>query len=457
MAKPAVHKNKPRFFSVLLTLIFVGAAVFGVYKVRALLSVNTSPALVPGDQSAADDVSPTSASKPETTTAADADALAAAKAIGEADESLSPAFLSYIAENCDAKALQTVLGTMEKDKKDYDKEIWYTATGKSFYALNALADGSVQKGLVREIESEGKTIEIGFAGKVNLASAGTVSEDLQKIMQNMDIQVLNSECALSSDSKTAKYLASAKSAELYKQLGVDLAAVANGHIADYGADAVALTLKTLDDLGVSHTGAGANVTEASKPASFIVNGRRITFLSASDTYPGRTGRAATASGYGVFSMYDSNFEAVKNAVKAAKAESDYVFVYIQAGIDENADWFDNYQDKWSKALIDAGADGVVGAHSNRLQGMEFYKGKLIVYGLGNFLYDEKTRETGIYKVAIGKDGKLTHTFIPCSQSGGNVSLCTAAADKTAVFNRVSRFCGNVVKVDSDGTIRNNRR
>ena len=147
----------------------------------------------------------------------------------------------------------------------------------------------------------------------------------------------------------------------------------------------------------------------------------------------------------------------EQAVKAAKAESDYVFVYIQAGIDENANWFDSDQDSWSKALIDAGADGVIGAHSSRLQGMEFYKGKLIVYGLGNFLYDDKDRETGVYKLTIGKDGKFTHSLLACRQTANGVSLCTADADKSAVYSRVSKFCGNVVKVADDGTITNNRR
>ena len=273
-------------------------------------------------------------------------------------------------------------------------------------------------------------------------------------MQGMDIQVINSDCALSSDGRTAAYLASAKSAEMYKQLGVDLAAVANSHVSDYGADVIAQTLKTLDTNEVSHTGAGSNLSEAAKPACFIAGGRKIAFLSASDTL--RAGKAASGSGAGVLSLR-SDLDAVKTAVKTAKAENDFVFVYIHAGIDANAVWFDSDQIAWSKALIDAGADGVIGARSTRLQGMEFYKGKLIVYGLGNFLYDEKTRETGIYKITIAEDGTLSHAFLPCSQSGGKVALCTAAADKNAVFSRISKYCGNVVKVDADGTIRNNRR
>lgn len=457
MARPAPRKNKPRFFSVLLTLILIGAGVFGVYKVRSIIHPGPLESfLSDSDPAAATTAAAQSTEAESTTKPADEQAIAVARSIGEADASLSPAFLSYIAENCDAKALGTVLDAM--GQKDYDKEVWFTATGNSFFALQALADSAAEKGAVREIESEKDTIEIGFTGKVNVAQAGAgkVSEDLQKLLQGMDIQVINSEGAFSADGKTAQYMADAKTAAVYKTLGVDAASVANRHTTDFGADAIAQTLRTLEDNGVSHVGAGADLTEAAKPASFIAGGRKITFLAAADTLQGHFGKGATASSAGVLSLR-SDLDAVKNAVKNAKAESDYVFVYIHAGIDDNANWFDRDQDTWSKALIDAGADGVVGAHSNRVQGMEFYKGKLIVYGLGNFLYDGKDRETGVYKLTIGKDGKFTHTIIPCRQTSDGVSLCTSDADKSAVYSRVAKFCGNVVRVGSDGTITNNRR
>ena len=458
MARPAARKNKPRFFSVLLTLLFIGAGIFGVYKVRSIMTSGPLSAFLPEGKPSSEAVSGVQSTEPaDTTKPADEQAVAAAKAIGEADDTLSPAFLTYIADNCDAKALGTVLKAMQQ--KDYDKEVWFTATGNSFYALQSLANGDVDEGAVREIESDKDTIELSFTGKINAAQSGTadaVSADLQKILQGADVQVVNSDCAFSADGKTAQYMADAKTAAVYKTLGVDLASVANTHVTAFGADSIDQTLRALEDNDVLHVGAGADMTEAAKPAVFLAGGRRIAFLGAADTLVQRGGKAATASSAGVLSLRN-NLDAVKNAVKAAKAESDYVFVYIHAGIDENANWFDSDQDSWSKALIDAGADGVIGAHSSRLQGMEFYKGKLIVYGLGNFWYDGTNRETGVYKLSIDKDGKLTHTLVPCKQTANGVSLCTADADKNAVFSRVTKFCGNVVKISSDGTITNNRR
>ncbi len=456
MARPAARKNKPRFFSVLLTLILIGAGIFGVYKVRSIMTSGPLSAFLPEGSPSSESVSKQQTDAPEDTAKpVDDQAAAVAKAIGEADESLTPAFLSYVADNCDAKALDTVLSAMKE--KDYDKEVWFSATGSSFYALQALANGETDKGAVREIPGEKDVIELGFTGKINAAQSGTaatvVSADLQKLMQGMDIQVIDSECAFSADGKTAQYAADAKTAAVYKTLGVDLANVANTHAGSTGADALAQTLRALEDNDVSHVGAGADLTEAAKPAAFIAGGRKIAFLGASDILRG--GKAATASSAGVLSLR-GKLDAVKNAVKAAKAENDYVFVYVQAGIDENANWFDSDQDSWSKALIDAGADGVIGAHSNRLQGMEFYKGKLIVYGLGNFWYDGQERETALYRISIDKNGALKHSLVPCKQTATGVSICTAEADKTSVFKRVSKFCGNVVKISDNGTITNNR-
>lgn len=457
MARPAARKNKPRFFSVLLTLILIGAGIFGVYKVRSIMTSGPLSAFLPeGSPSSQSASKPQTDAPADTTKPVDDQAVAVAKSIGEADASMTPAFLSYVADNCDAKALETVLKAMQD--KDYDKGVWFTATGNSFYALQSLANGDADKGAVREIPGEKDVIELGFTGKINAAQTGTaatvVSADLQKLLQGLDVLTIDNECTFSAEGKTAQYAADAKTAAVYKTLGVDLANVANTHVSGSGADAIAQTLRALEDNDVSHVGAGADLTEAAKPAAFIVGGRRIAFLGASDILRG--GKAATASSAGTLSLRGS-LDAAKNAVKDAKTENDYVFVYIQAGIDENANWFDSDQDSWSKALIDAGADGVIGAHSNRLQGMEFYKGKLIVYGLGNFWFDGQDRETAVYRISIDKNGVLKHSLVPCRQTATGVSVCTAEADKASVFNRVTKFCGNVVAISDNGTITNNRR
>src|SRR5688500_5473438 len=60
-------------------------------------------------------------------------------------------------------------------------------------------------------------------------------------------------------------------------------------------------------------------------------------------------------------------------------------------------------------MIDAGADAVIGTHAHWVQGMEFYRGKLIAYGLGNFIFDQGfDRETtqGMTLTGLIRDGRL---------------------------------------------------
>lgn len=441
-------KNKPKFFSTLLTLIFVAAGAFGVYKVCTYIDSNPVPAF--SDKGGLSSSEPQSVPTTEATTEPSGDEAAAiVKAIGEADDSLSADFLAYCAEHVEAEALQTVLDAMTGDK--YDPEIWYTATGKSIHALSALASG------VKETQSaDPDSIQIGFVGRVNLGNVadGSVSADLAKLMNGMDVQVANNDFTFSADGKTAEFKADAKQAALYKTLGVDLVTAASSHINDYGTAGMTQTLDTLDKQGIAHIGAGKNVTEAAKSAVYVINGRKIAFLAATDTLAWKTVKAASASSAGVLSLR-GNYDAVINAVKDAKANSDYVFVYMNVGMDENADWFDGDQRTWAKAIVDAGADGVVGAHGNRLQGMEYHKGKLIAYGLGDFLFNDKTVDTALLRVTIGKDGKIQNTLIPCKQDSGKVAL-SAEADKSNAFARVQKYCGNVVKFDKNGTISSNK-
>ncbi len=460
MANRAHPKNKPGFFSLLLTVLVIAAGVFGVYKVHTIRGDTSIPAFLQERSEKLSGKKDTKETAAETTeAAATEETLELTKEIGEADKTLSAALLSYCAETFDPATLQKVLDGMTAE--DYDREVWYEATGSSLYALQSIASGEVEKGTVKDTGvKKGGAIRIGFGGKVNLAlvddPAAAVSEDLRKVLGTMDIVVLSNVCTLTPDGQTGAFKADAQAAEAYEAIGADVVSIANAHISDYGAATLGDTVTALDEAGIAHIGAGTNVNEAAKPAYFLAGGRKIAFMSAAGLLNSRGVLTASAEGAGVFSL-SKNLTAVTGAVKAIKDTCDYVFVYISAGIDENASWFDGDQDRWSKALIDAGADGVIGAHANRLQGMEFYKGKLIVYGLGDFLFDASTRETAVYQLTIGEDGTFTHTLLPCSQQNSSVGLCTTDAAKASAAKRVTTYCGNVVRIASDGTITNNRR
>jgi poly-gamma-glutamate synthesis protein (capsule biosynthesis protein) len=75
-------------------------------------------------------------------------------------------------------------------------------------------------------------------------------------------------------------------------------------------------------------------------------------------------------------------------IRAAKAHADLVFVYYHWGTeythDANAD-----QRTVAHRAIDAGADLILGTHPHWVQGIEWYKDRLITYSLGNFVFDQE--------------------------------------------------------------------
>ena len=93
----------------------------------------------------------------------------------------------------------------------------------------------------------------------------------------------------------------------------------------------------------------------------------------------------------------------------------YVCMLLNGG-KETYHTLEQVQVDTGKVYIDSGADLVVGHHAHVLQGVEFYKGKLIAYNLGNFIFNSLTVDTGILKWELADDGSSKYYFYPGVQS-----------------------------------------
>lgn len=112
--------------------------------------------------------------------------------------------------------------------------------------------------------------------------------------------------------------------------------------------------------------------------------------------------------------------AIIKAMKALDADTDYKIIYFHGGIEGT-----NYPEQWKvdacRALIDAGANFVIGAHPHVLQPIEKYNGGVIVYSLGNFLFGGNTapvKNTIIYQIEL-KKGDYQQNVIPCQVYSGS--------------------------------------
>ena len=96
-----------------------------------------------------------------------------------------------------------------------------------------------------------------------------------------------------------------------------------------------------------------------------------------------------------------------------------------------------------KQYIDAGADMVIGSHPHVLQGMEYYKGKPIIYSLGNFIFGSSIPRTALLKADW--DGEaLSLEMVPGTSSGGYTRAITEDAKKQEFYQYMTSISYDVM-------------
>lgn len=208
----------------------------------------------------------------------------------------------------------------------------------------------------------------------------------RSLLASADVTVGNLECPLSRRGSAVRgkkftFEGSPKVADALAWAGFDFVAMGNNHARDYGPVALMDTVANLERAGVAHAGAGRNRAAAWSPAIIERNGARIAYLSISQIGPADF--SATSSRPGT--AYTMNATQVKRAIRAAHTKADYVIVSFHWGV-EYARNANARQVAWGRAAVDAGADLVLSHHPHVIQGVEFYKHKLIAYSLGNFIF-----------------------------------------------------------------------
>ncbi len=164
--------------------------------------------------------------------------------------------------------------------------------------------------------------------------------------------------------------------------------LANNHTLDYGQIGLLDTLAALDAAHVRHVGAGVDAASAHAPVIVEVNGLRVAFLGyvATPDEGGGFSIGAWAAGPATPGLALGTPDAIATDVAAARQLADFVIVAVHAG-DEYRTAPNATQRALAQAALDAGADAYIGAHAHVVQPIELRGGKLIAWGLGNFIFD----------------------------------------------------------------------
>ena len=101
--------------------------------------------------------------------------------------------------------------------------------------------------------------------------------------------------------------------------------------------------------------------------------------------------------------------------------------------------------------IDAGADLVIGSHPHVLQGIEYYKGKPIVYSLGNFIFGSSIPKTMLLSVTVQEEGEASLALLPGTSQNGFTSMTEDENQKQAFYQYMEELSFGV-SVSEEGIV-----
>ncbi len=241
-----------------------------------------------------------------------------------------------------------------------------------------------------------------------------------------DLTVVNLECTPSALGqrvpKAFNFRCDPAALPAMRAAGVEVVNLANNHGGDFGPEALLDSRMQARQAGIAAVGVGEDAAAANAPALFERSGWTIAVLGFGGVVPSGDwlagpGHPGMASGDDIMSM--------TAAIRAAAELADLVFVTIHWG--QELDTEPRAEDvARAYAMIDAGADGIFGHHSHRLQPLGWYRERPIAWGLGNFVWPVLSAagsRTAVAEFVVRPDGSMAACLLPAEiVSGGHPVL-----------------------------------
>ena len=352
------------------------------------------------------------------------------------------------------------------------QDLWYRMTGASMHVLwlefckdyqyqtwrldnvtwkDAAENGKVTIDFVGDINFDPRWYMMEYAKKQG-GIASCISEDLLKELKSADITMVNNEFCYTREKKTQEgkaysFKADPEDVKLLEEFGTDIVSLANNHTCDYGEQGLLDTMDALTNGGIVYSGTGRNLAEASAVQYFVVGGRKIAFVSATEIerFYHFTKRAGEKTP-GVLKTQQK--EAVLSAIAKARANSDYVIMFVHWGAEGKIKQ-DSDQRALAQEYAAAGVDAIIGSHPHRLQGVEFVDDVPVAYSLGNFWFSTGTLYATVAQIQINPDGAFKLRLFPCEQKGKKTRLLKTEEECKA-FYQYEADLSDGVQINEDG-------
>ncbi|UFS69520.1 CapA family protein [Geomonas sp. RF6] len=289
-----------------------------------------------------------------------------------------------------------------------------------------------------------------------------------------DLRIVNLETCISTSEeywigKGINYRMHPQNLPCLTALRIDACALANNHVLDWGYRGLEETLEVLEKAAIRTAGAGRSEAEAAAPAVLDVQqkGRVLLFSYGSPTsgVPYQWGAGRKKPGVNLLPELSVAVQHIAAQVAREKREGDTVIVSVHWG----ANWdfgITESERRFAQGLVEeAGVDVVYGHSSHHVKGIEVHRGKLILYGCGDFLndyegirgYEEFRGDLGLmYFVTLSpRDGMLQRVeLVPTRLKRLRVNLAEGedAQWLAATLNREGKWLGTSVDMSAERSL-----
>lgn len=214
-------------------------------------------------------------------------------------------------------------------------------------------------------------------------------KSLESTLDKSDYVVGNLECMAKGDQgenelKKPRLTTTVETLNYLNSIRLKVACLAHNHVYDHLEDGFIKTINFLKSHKIQYLGAGLSQKEAVNPLILILNNISVGFLNyvTIDTNPNLPDNAGI-----VLNIFD--YEKCKKNIYELKHHVNHVVLLLHwGGLVEGGNYPDWDQPRIAHALINAGADLIIGHHSHTIQPYEIFKDKYIFYSLGNFCFSD---------------------------------------------------------------------
>lgn len=271
-----------------------------------------------------------------------------------------------------------------------------------------------------------------------------VDSRLFELLKKADYRVFNLEVPLTDKSMPIEkagpnLIASAKSVAGLKQLGINFLTLANNHVLDQGEQGLWSTIEQLEKNKISYAGVGHTYAEAAKAHIVEMDGKKIgIYCCAEHEFSIVSAKRAGANPFDPLESLDH--------IVALRAQCDYLICLYHGGKEHYRYPSPNLQ-KTCRKIVEKGANLVICQHTHCIGCEEKWQEGTIVYGQGNFLFDQSESEFWQTSVLVSVDTNTKKIeYIPIRKNGKGVRLAVEN-DATKILTEMMQRSEEIKKED----------